>query len=105
VELTYGSLGLIDTFPFPFVNQNRSYHGIGLDDTMASCWICLDDEADQYGKPPVRDCSCRGDDAGFSHVSCLVEYARRKSMEVDDDPMDFIVPWTNCPNCKQGYQH
>jgi hypothetical protein len=27
---------------------------------MASCWICLDDEADQYGKSPVRDCSRRG---------------------------------------------
>jgi hypothetical protein len=27
---------------------------------MASCWICLDDGADQYGKSPVRDCSYRG---------------------------------------------
>jgi hypothetical protein len=27
---------------------------------MTSCWICLDDEPDQFGKPPVRDCSCRG---------------------------------------------
>jgi hypothetical protein len=59
---------------------------------MASCWICLDDEADQDGNPPVRDCSCRGDDAGFVHLSCIVNYARTKSIETDDDPDDFIDP-------------
>jgi hypothetical protein len=72
--------------------------------TMASCWICLDDEADQYGKSPVRDCSCKGDDAGFAHVSCIVEYARRKSSEVFEKIDDFVAPWTYCPTCKKGYQ-
>ncbi|KAL3788436.1 hypothetical protein ACHAWO_007391, partial [Cyclotella atomus] len=68
---------------------------------MASCWICLDDEADQFCKPLVRDCSCRGDDAGFAHLSCLVEYARRKSSEVDS-PLDFINPrrkYEKYPGC------
>jgi hypothetical protein len=76
---------------------------------MASCWICLDDGPDQYGKPPVRDYSCRGDDAGFAHVSCIVDYARRKSSKAsnqdDFDPDDFIVPWNACENCKKSYQN
>jgi hypothetical protein len=72
--------------------------------SMASCWICLDDEADRCGKPPVRDCSCRGDDAGFIHRSCLVEYARRKSSEAVR-PDGFISPWMNCPSCKKSYQN
>jgi hypothetical protein len=71
---------------------------------MASCWICLDDGPDQYGKPPVRDCSCRGDDAGFAHVSCVVDYARRKSSEAEN-PDDFIAPWMVCENCTQGHQN
>jgi hypothetical protein len=71
---------------------------------MASCWICLDDGPDRHGKPPVRDCSCRGDDAGFAHVSCVVEYARRKSSEADY-PADFIDPWNRCEHCKHDYQN
>jgi hypothetical protein len=61
---------------------------------MASCWICLDDRADQYGKSPVSDCSC--------------DYARRKSIEVDDrsqtHPNDFILSWSICEHCKQLYE-
>jgi hypothetical protein len=74
-----------------------------LKPSWASCWICLDDEADQYGKPPVRDCSCRGDDVGFAHLSGIVEYARRKSIEADtlDDLLD---PWKKCVQCKQYFQ-
>jgi hypothetical protein len=71
---------------------------------MASCWLCLDDEADHCGKPPVRDCSCRGDDAGFAHVSCIVDYARRKSREAAD-PVEFVVPWARCENCKQRHEN
>jgi hypothetical protein len=75
--------------------------------TMASCWICLDDGADRCGKPPVRDCSCRGDDAGYATFRALsiVEYARRKSTAVTDSPMDFMSPWVFCLNCTQYYQH
>jgi hypothetical protein len=71
---------------------------------MASCWLCLDNEADQHGKPPVRDCSCRGDDAGFAHVSCIVEYARRKSIE-GAGPSDFINLWGKCEHCKQRHEN
>jgi hypothetical protein len=67
--------------------------------TMASCWICLDDEADHCGKSLVHDCSCQGDDAGFTHVSCIVEYARRKSNDVDNDLLNFMGSRVTCPNC------
>ena len=42
------------------------------------CWICLDDGPDENGGMPRRDCSCRGDAAGFAHLLCLQEYARQK---------------------------
>jgi hypothetical protein len=71
---------------------------------MTSCWICLDDGPDQYGKPPVRDCSCRGDDAGFAHISCIVDYARRKSIEADDW-LEFGKPWIVCEHCKQKHEN
>jgi hypothetical protein len=47
----------------------------------ALCWICLEEGADNNdGKLPVRDCSCRGDAAGFAHLSCPIEeYAKSKS--------------------------
>jgi hypothetical protein len=73
-----------------------------LPSTMGSCWICLDDRAGQHGKPPVRDCSCKGDNAGFAHVSCIVEYARRKSIE-EKEIIKFVAPWTSCENCKQNH--
>ena len=49
----------------------------------AACWICLCEDPDDQGKPIVRDCSCRGNDAGFAHLSCLVDYAKMKSAEVE----------------------
>ena len=51
-----------------------------------SCWICLCDEPDDTGLLPVRDCSCRGDSAGYAHLSCLVKYAQTKSTEILDNP-------------------
>ena len=44
----------------------------------ASCWICLEEEADDSGEPLRRDCSCRGG-SGWAHVACLVEYSKEKS--------------------------
>lgn len=74
----------------------------------ASCWICLDGDPDDGGKPIVRDCSCRGDDAGFAHISCLVNYARGKTLEMMDAPtqsdQNYNEPWTTCPNCRREYQ-
>jgi hypothetical protein len=75
------------------------------DSTAAACWICLDDGPDDAGKPTVRDCSCRGSDAGFAHISCIVEYATRKSLENSDNNnyVELGVPWMKCPNCNQCY--
>ena len=68
----------------------------------AACWICLDGDPDEAGKPIVRDCSCRGDDAGFAHLSCLVKYAEGKTTKIlvlgEDDPNE---PWQKCPHCRQ----
>jgi hypothetical protein len=50
----------------------------------ASCYICLDEGPDEAGKPLVRDCSCRGDTAGFAHLSCIIEYADQKSKQAAD---------------------
>jgi len=72
-----------------------------------SCWICLCDEPDDTGLLPVRDCSCRGDSAGYAHLSCLVKYAQTKSTEILDNPnsRNLLGVWRTCPNCEQKYQH
>ena len=90
----------------------------------AICFICLegDDEDDTttttttIGEPLVRNCSCRGDSAGFAHMSCMVKYAEQKCKQAAAKPsfpapwgpcpdlMTFAEPWTICPNCKQSYQ-
>ncbi|KAL9187146.1 hypothetical protein ACHAXT_010866 [Thalassiosira profunda] len=74
----------------------------------ASCWICLDGDPDDGGKPIVRDCSCRGDDAGFAHLSCLVKYAGGKTRDVMDTiqpglppNQDPNEPWQICPHCRR----
>ena len=43
--------------------------------------------------------TCRGD-AGYTHISCIVEYAKRKSLERQVGN----VPWKECPTCNQRYQ-
>ena len=70
----------------------------------AACWICLEEGNDGEGKPPVRDCSCRGDAAGYAHISCIVEYAKVKSKQAKNDA-DFERAWHICPNCNQQYQN
>ena len=71
----------------------------------AVCWICLDGGADDTGKPIVRDCACRGDDAGFAHTSCIIQYAQKKCEQTIIDSSEFTSPWLICPNCKQSYQN
>ena len=66
------------------------------------CYFCLE-EADEEGKPPVRDCACRGDSAGFAYLSCLVNYAERKSKAAI--LAEFHIPWKFCNNCKQPFQN
>jgi hypothetical protein len=73
---------------------------------VAACYFCLGEEADEVGKPLVRDCSCRGDSAGFAHLSCLVTYAEQKCKQADDrDIGAFAMPWEKCNNCKQPFQN
>jgi len=72
----------------------------------AACYFCLGEEADEEGKPLVRDCSCRGGSAGFVHTSCLVKYAEQKSKAAKDgDLPSFREPWEICINCKQPFVH
>ena len=71
----------------------------------ATCYFCLDEGLDESGKPPVRDCSCRGNSAGFAHLSCMIEYAKQKSNQAAGKDFDkFTEPWYQCPNCKQQFK-
>jgi hypothetical protein len=73
---------------------------------IPSCYICLDEGPDEAGKPLVRDCSCRGDTAGFAHLSCIIEYAEQKSKQAaDSDLAAFSTPWDECNNCNQPFQN
>ena len=70
----------------------------------AVCYFCLGEEADEEGKPLVRDCSCRGD-SGFAHISCLEKFAKQKCKQaVDGNNVAFSEPWLKCNNCKQQFQ-
>jgi len=70
----------------------------------AACYFCLGEGPDDEGKPLVRDCSCRGDSAGFAHLSCLTKYAEQKSRAAGDRN-SFSDPWEICTNCKQSFQN
>ena len=70
----------------------------------ASCWICLDE-----GEVLVRECSCRGDSAGFAHASCLIQYAETKCVSINQYNQqsldtEWSKPFTVCPNCNQKYR-
>ena len=72
----------------------------------AACYFCLGEEEDDEGSPLLRDCSCRGDSAGFAHFSCLTKYAEQKCKRaVDGDLAAFAEPWKICNNCKQPFQN
>jgi hypothetical protein len=60
----------------------------------AMCFICLGDGDDDEGGPLVRDCSCRGDNAGFAHLSCIIQYAEQKSKQAKETDLgEFKEPW------------
>jgi len=74
----------------------------------AACYFCLDEEDDEMGKPVVRDCSCRGNDAGYAHLSCMIKYAEQKStsaVNVNGKISDFGEPWYECLSCKQPFKN
>ena len=73
----------------------------------AACYFCLGEEGDGEGELPVRDCSCRGDSAGFAHFSCLTKYAEQMSKQAGEGGgmSAFVEPWEKCNNCKQPFQN
>mmetsp|Transcript_20320 Transcript_20320/g.43865 ORF Transcript_20320/g.43865 Transcript_20320/m.43865 type:complete len:336 (-) Transcript_20320:1183-2190(-) len=76
----------------------------------ATCWICLEEGPDSSGGPLMRNCACRGDSAGYAHVSCIVKYAQvemKKAINSDGTYIPYSkanTTWKECPNCKQHYQ-
>ena len=50
-----------------------------VNDDAPVCYICLDNGPDESGQPIRRDCSCRGTDSGFAHLSCLAKFAEQES--------------------------
>ena len=69
----------------------------------SACYFCLGEETDNEGKPLLRDCSCRGDSAGFAHLSCLTKYAEQKYKRAVDGDLD--ATGDGCNNCKQPFQN
>ena len=92
--------------------SNMNIQGLGMfsslpppsnDGKDAVCFLCLDGGESE---PLRRDCSCRGTDAGFVHLSCLTNYAANKNKEWDGrDTNDFQNPWKLCSNCHQTFQN
>jgi tetratricopeptide (TPR) repeat protein len=67
-----------------------------------ACWICYEcafvAEAGAHSAGPLlRACACRGLDASFSHLPCLVKYAGANRAASDGKS------WRQCPTCKQDY--
>lgn len=73
-----------------------------------SCWICLEEGADDSGGQLMQSCACRGE-SGFVHSSCLGGYACRKSEDLlrknegDNKESCYRDPWNTCPTCHQLY--
>ena len=71
-------------------------------DDPPACWICYERafvaEAGAHSAGPLlRACACRGPNASFSHLPCLVKYAGA------NDTASGGKSWRHCPTCKQDY--
>jgi hypothetical protein len=79
------------------------------DNKGPTCWVCLEHDDEDGGEPLRRDCSCRGEDSGFAHLSCIVEFAECRSKKWHsrhcEDLSEFTKPWDTCINCNQSYQN
>jgi tetratricopeptide (TPR) repeat protein len=67
-----------------------------------ACWICYEcafvAKAGAHSAGPLlRACACRGPDASFSHLPCLVKYAGV------NDTASRGKSWWQCPTCQQDY--
>ena len=69
-------------------------------DREAVCYLCLDGGLE----PLLRDCACRGTDAGFFHLACLTGFAASKSVRWDGGN-EFVKPWKTCLSCHHDYQN
>ena len=72
-----------------------------------TCYICFEAGPDESGRPLTRDCSCRGNSAGFAHLSCIVRFAegRSENYHNDGNMNKFSDPWKCCIYCHQDYQN
>eukprot|EP00956_Cyclotella_meneghiniana_P000056 scaffold114_cov36-Cyclotella_meneghiniana.AAC.1 len=68
------------------------------------CLFCCSDEPDKDSQPVRKEvCACRGD-AGYFHVSCLVEFAKTKTKAaMDRGHVNLGEIWMECPTCKQDW--
>jgi len=101
---------LVHTTP-PKFTKRTALHSIHVMAAVPSCcYFCLDDGKDEDEKPVVRNCSCRGDSAGYAHLSCLIKNATHKSLQISRttstkfDATAFTEPWETCINCKQSFK-
>ena len=59
----------------------------------AKCFLCL-----ERGEAPLhRNCACRGADAGFTHMECIIDHALANAAK-DEDHL-----WRECAVCKQRF--
>jgi hypothetical protein len=56
--------------------------------------------------PLTRNCSCRGTDAGFVHLSCITTLAETRTNNLTvPDARALEECWASCQVCKQPYQN
>mmetsp|Transcript_44051 Transcript_44051/g.92653 ORF Transcript_44051/g.92653 Transcript_44051/m.92653 type:complete len:337 (-) Transcript_44051:710-1720(-) len=86
------------------------------DNTSITCWVCTDSTSRitrSRNRTLMRGCACRGSDAGFAHLDCLIQFALHSNNGNDDgddddnDNINSIITnnerWDACPTCKQDY--
>jgi hypothetical protein len=70
----------------------------------AACYFCLGEEADDEGKPLVRNCYV-GETRRDLPMHLPLKYAEQKCKRAGDGDMNaFREPWYKCNNCKQPFQ-
>lgn len=67
------------------------------------CYTCHEPGPDAGGEPLRRDCACRGEDAGFVHLSCLAVYAAYMSRNAET-LSGFTTACERCSICKQRFR-
>ena len=63
--------------------------------SSVTCWVCTDSTSRltrSRNRTLMRGCACRGSDAGFAHLDCLVQVTLHNNEN-----------WDVCPTCKQDF--